>query len=275
MGTPHYISPEQVLGAKVIDHRADIYSLGASLYCLATGKVPFEGSSGAHIMSRHLNDPLPDPREHVPELSEEFCRVVAKAMEKDPARRHQDTEELRAALARVRAEAGGAADHVAGAATVVQSRSSFVTEFGEADRQAIETSLARAIGPVAKLLVERQSKRAASRSALLQSLATQITSERDRRRFLRECGAETGNDTGHLGSGSRPVPTQASASLDQEVLDAITRQLTEHLGPVARVLVKREAAKGGEVDELSARLADHIRDDDARRGFLAAVARLD
>ena len=112
MGTPHYISPEQVLGAKVIDLRTDIYSLGASLYCLATGSVPYAGSSSAHIMSRHLNDPLPDPRDLVPELSDGFCQVVRKAMAKDPVQRHQDTEELREALSVVRAAARPAPDHV-------------------------------------------------------------------------------------------------------------------------------------------------------------------
>src|SRR5690606_11375494 len=90
LGTPHYIAPEQILGAKVVDHRADIYSLGASLYCLATGSVPFDGTSGAHIMARHLNDPLPDPRRLVPDLTPAFCRTVARAMAKDPARRHRD-----------------------------------------------------------------------------------------------------------------------------------------------------------------------------------------
>jgi serine/threonine-protein kinase len=280
MGTPHYISPEQVLGAKIIDQRADIYSLGASLFCLATGRVPFEGSSGAHIMSRHLNDPLPDPRTLVPELSEGFCSLVRRAMAKDPGQRYQDTDELRGALAAVRATAPAAPDHLAGTIGVevqpsTTSASAATGSFATADLQAIEGHLTRAIGPVARLLVDRESRVAASRGDLLQALAGQIAGDRDRRRFLRECGVEVSGGTSLLRSDSQPVAEQvAAAVVDPELLGAVTRQLTDRIGPVARVLVKREAAGGGDLEAIAGRLAEQIPDVGARRDFLAAVARL-
>jgi len=277
MGTPHYISPEQVLGAKVIDHRTDIYSLGASLYCLATGCVPYAGSSSGHIMSRHLNDPLPDPRDLVPELSDGFCQVVRKAMAKDPAGRHQDTEEMREALAAVRAAARLAPDHVGldSAAATATALAPSPSSFEVADLHDIEHALARSIGPVARVLVNRESRHAVSRTDLLQALAGQVVKESERRRFLRECGHEVDGDTSRLGSGTRPTPAGlAAASLDPEVLSTVTRHLADQIGPMARVLVKREAAAGSGLTDLAERLAEQISDPAARRGFLEAIARL-
>ncbi len=65
VGTPHYISPEQIRGTRDVDARADIYSLGATLYHLVTGHTPFRGTSGALVMSMHLAQPLADPRTYV------------------------------------------------------------------------------------------------------------------------------------------------------------------------------------------------------------------
>src|SRR5436190_5651065 len=62
VGTPYFMSPEQIRGDKDVDIRADLYSLGATLYYLLTGKHPFEGRSAAETMSMHLKEPVPDPR---------------------------------------------------------------------------------------------------------------------------------------------------------------------------------------------------------------------
>ncbi|MBI4024443.1 MAG: protein kinase [Verrucomicrobia bacterium] len=98
MGTPYYISPEQVRGAKDIDGRADIYSLGVTLYHLVTGRVPFQGSSSAEIMSKHLTEPLPWPRTIRPDLSEGFCKLLYKMMAKDAKDRFQTMEDVAAVL---------------------------------------------------------------------------------------------------------------------------------------------------------------------------------
>lgn len=87
VGTPYYISPEQVRDDGVIDNRTDIYGLGATFYHLITGQVPFDGSSSGVIMSRHMNDPLEDPRTIVPDLSYETCCLLFRMMEKNPDQR--------------------------------------------------------------------------------------------------------------------------------------------------------------------------------------------
>ena len=103
VGTPYYISPEQVRGEQHIDIRADIYALGGTLYHMVAGRVPYDGTTAAIVMTRHLNDPVPDPREHTPELSDTVIAIINHCMAKAPDERYRTPaelcEDLEAALA--------------------------------------------------------------------------------------------------------------------------------------------------------------------------------
>ncbi len=103
VGTPYFMSPEQIRGDKDVDIRADLYSLGATLYFLVTGKHPYEGKSAAETMSLHLNQPVPDPRRAVPNLNEDLALVIQKLMAKDRAQRYQTPAELLEDLKRLQA----------------------------------------------------------------------------------------------------------------------------------------------------------------------------
>jgi len=94
MGTPYYISPEQARGEKKIDGRTDIYSLGATLYHLVTGTTPYTGPSAAVIMTKHLCDPLPNPRDINPALSDGMVHILMRAMAKAPEDRYRNMGEL-------------------------------------------------------------------------------------------------------------------------------------------------------------------------------------
>jgi hypothetical protein len=99
MGTPDYIAPEQTLDAARADIRADIYSLGCTLYYLLTGSPPFKGRSQFELLQAHHSTeatPLDRLRADVPA---ELAAVVAKMMAKDPARRYQKPVEVAQALA--------------------------------------------------------------------------------------------------------------------------------------------------------------------------------
>lgn len=97
IGTPLYMSPEQVRGEK-LDCRSDIYGLGATIFHLLTGSPPFKGTSPGAIMSAHLTDPVPDPGTLVPSLSAETRRLVTISMSKKTDDRFMTFEALIRAL---------------------------------------------------------------------------------------------------------------------------------------------------------------------------------
>lgn len=97
MGTPYYMSPEQAKGEKV-DHRGDIYSLGATLYHMLTGKRLFDGGSPVSIvMKQATEDPVP-ARELEPGLPEPVAALINRMLAKDPAKRFATADELVRAL---------------------------------------------------------------------------------------------------------------------------------------------------------------------------------
>ncbi len=93
LGTPHYMSPEQVRGEEV-NVRSDLYSLGATMFHLATGVPVFTGSSAAVIITKHLSEAPRSPKELNPSLSGRFCDIILKLLQKKPGDRYQTPQEL-------------------------------------------------------------------------------------------------------------------------------------------------------------------------------------
>jgi len=101
LGTPHYISPEQARGDKGIDGRADIYSLGASLYHLVTGQTPFQGPTSAVVLMKHVSEQIPNPQDIREETPDAVVMMIQKMMAKSPEDRYLSCKELLADLERV------------------------------------------------------------------------------------------------------------------------------------------------------------------------------
>jgi hypothetical protein len=97
LGTPLFASPEQVRGEGV-GPQSDVYSVAATLYCLLTGKAPFEGGDAVAILARIAADPVPSMRTRRPELSPALDRVVLRGLERDRQRRWRSLDEFREAL---------------------------------------------------------------------------------------------------------------------------------------------------------------------------------
>ncbi|WP_329213594.1 serine/threonine-protein kinase [Streptomyces sp. NBC_01485] len=93
MGTPHYMSPEQI-GAEEVDHRSDLYSLGCVLYEIATGAPPFDLDDPWAILVGHRDTPPRPPREHRPDLPEHLDRIILDLLAKQPGQRPHDAREI-------------------------------------------------------------------------------------------------------------------------------------------------------------------------------------
>src|SRR5579862_2230900 len=105
VGTPQYFSPEQARGL-TLDGRADLYSLGVTLYRSATGVLPFTGEDWYEIARQHVEDRPRKPREHNPSLSKGMERIILTCLEKDPGDRYQTGEALCQALGALLTEKG-------------------------------------------------------------------------------------------------------------------------------------------------------------------------
>ncbi len=97
-GTPDYMAPEMAVTPETVDLRADLYSLGVTAYQLATGKLPFEGTTAMQVIMKHVTEPVPPPSKKNPSIAPKFERLILRLMEKRPESRYQTPEELVAAL---------------------------------------------------------------------------------------------------------------------------------------------------------------------------------
>lgn len=93
VGTPQYMSPEQGQG-RALDHRSDMYSLGATFYHFLSGRPPFDGNSMIDVMMKHVTAPLVPLYSINPQVPLPLCDVIHRMMSKNPAERPQDYEEL-------------------------------------------------------------------------------------------------------------------------------------------------------------------------------------
>jgi serine/threonine-protein kinase len=93
MGSVHYTSPEQARGG-YSDEKSDIYSLGITMFEMLTGRVPFNGETTVAIAIKHIQEPLPSPREYVSEIPISVEQIVFKCCQKSPDRRYQTMGDL-------------------------------------------------------------------------------------------------------------------------------------------------------------------------------------
>ncbi|TEU17947.1 MAG: serine/threonine-protein kinase [Anaerolineales bacterium] len=98
VGTPHYLAPEWVAEGREADIRADIYSLGVTLFEMLTGQRPYEADSAADIVKKHLQEPVPSARQLNQEIPAEVDDLVRKCLAKEPRNRFQTPTELLRAI---------------------------------------------------------------------------------------------------------------------------------------------------------------------------------
>jgi len=106
VGTPAYMSPEQARGDLDIDGRSDLYAVGAIIFQMLSGKLPYESTTPLGLAMKHITDPVPSISHVRPDLPPTLDRVIETAMAKDPAERYQSGQELSKALDAITQEIG-------------------------------------------------------------------------------------------------------------------------------------------------------------------------
>lgn len=190
IGSPTHMSPEQVRGEKATV-QSDIYSLGMTLYELIAGVLPYEWKTSYDLLMAHLHQvprPLHAVRSDIPAA---LSDAVARALEKEPARRFASAEEFRAALAgdnfaelaMLTTLAPGSSPRPSGAAS--PSRPSAFTPSANEPPPSLVRHLATFIGPIAKVVATRLSRQTSDVDQMYALAAKEIDSEAERQRFLR------------------------------------------------------------------------------------------
>jgi hypothetical protein len=121
MGTPHYMAPEAAMGRKV-DHRIDIYSLGATLFHLLSGKVPFTGTSATDVLKAQVMDPLPEVRDLSPSVPEPVVQLVKRLTAKKPEDRPQTAQDVIEEVRRIEVALGMTTDRIPAGETLILRR---------------------------------------------------------------------------------------------------------------------------------------------------------
>jgi serine/threonine-protein kinase len=106
MGTPQFMPPEQIEDAVYADHRADLYSLGATLFYIVTGKAPFTGKKVREILQKVVDEKPPKLKDILEGSPKSLSRIVFKCMKKDPEKRYQTADHLWEELTQVMEELG-------------------------------------------------------------------------------------------------------------------------------------------------------------------------
>jgi serine/threonine protein kinase len=270
LGTPAYMAPEQLSGGPV-DHRTDLFAAGVILFEMLTGVKPFRGKSITEIISFMEKRGPEDIRALNPAVPEAMKRVIAKSVAFDPAQRYADAPAFSRAVADAMPGLPGEAQLTANGAQT-GSRASFSAELlREAERD-----LATFIGPMASIAVKRAVRNASDLLELYELLSRQVANPKDRTEFL-----PRGRQRAAAGFGRPrppPGPTPAKTIERQSVstpqppnpasIVAIESDLTRYIGPIARILVKRELGKFESLAKLCLVLATHIERE--RRAFLNA-----
>ena len=273
LGTPAYMAPEQLSGGP-IDHRTDLFATGVILFEMLTGVKPFRGKSITEIISFMEKRGPEDIRALNPAVPEAMKRVIGKSVAFDPAQRYADAAAFSKAVADAMPGLPGEAQLTANAAHTTSGEASFSAEL----LRETERDLATFIGPMASIAVKRAVRNASDLVGLYDLLGRQIADPKDRAEFLARGRQRAAAELGRARPPPGPAPARTierqsvspAQSPNPASIVAIESDLTRYIGPIARILVKRELGKFESLAKLCLVLATHIPDERERRAFLNA-----
>jgi serine/threonine-protein kinase len=277
VGTPSYMSPEQCRGLDS-DARSDLWSAGVVMYELMTGEKPFRGTMETIAYKIcHEEPPAPSTLSKL-KLPADVDRLVSTALAKAPEGRFQSAREFRKALEDV-AKLSVEVDEGPLGATVVNIGTLMLAKpsppWDDETLRTAELELARALGPMAKVIVRRAAQQTLDRSELCAILSDTISDPESRRRFVTAFnksagghGSSSGSSGMRSGSGSGTGGTRATSPgtktgtvttpLEEAYVAHVTAHLAVHIGPIAQVLSKKAARESRSRAEFVRKCAEHL-----------------
>ena len=291
IGTPGFMAPEQYMGEK-IDHRVDLFSAGVLLYRLLTGQMPFAGKPEAVMYAVINKTPAPLEQFVSAEVAAQFEPIVQLALAKDPEQRFPSAAAFADALrasSKATPSAGGQTTIVIPAAPAVtpagpgqKARASTsgaltstvsVTQWEDAVLANVQAILARFVGPMAKVQVRQAARKCNHLTDLVALLAQDIADMQQRASFVAQMQMQ--NDTTLVRAAKQPgsvlqtasgaVPASSSGPangsvqpVSAAVLDQAAKIMTRAMGPIAKIMVKKAAARANSAEQLVALLAEEI-----------------
>jgi serine/threonine protein kinase len=294
IGTPSYMSPEQCRGREA-DARSDLFSAGVVLYELLTGDKPFRGNVETIAYKICHEEPELPSKLSALRLPAAVDQLVAKALAKDPAARFPNAQAFHDALRDV---AGMSVEVDEGLGTTIVNIKTVMLQkpallpWDDETLATAEHELARALGPMAKMIVRKAAARTQDRDEFCSILSENIVDPDSRRRFIEafhknasrsnmlrgsRSGVRTGAASGagaktavrdpRTAHATRPATTlpggatgsvSAALPLDQAYIDTLTARLTVYMGPIARIITKRAAQQATTRNEFARKVADNL-----------------
>jgi serine/threonine protein kinase len=293
MGTPSYMAPEQYLGLGV-DRRADVFSAGVIFYQLLCGRKPYSGSTELIAHKVCHEDPAPPSSVDPDGGHAQFDAIALKALARKLDDRFQTARQFREAiLAAYRAPVTLAVSEQ----TIIHEitripgqgentnpsrpqtsltptgTTGYPSDWDTGVLRQVERELTRVVGPVARVMVKKAAKAATDVDTLYRLLAEEVGTERDKTNFLAtrkqlagNLGTGMGTHPSQAGSGTQP--TGSSSPLTTEAVEQAVRRLAPYVGPIAKVLVKKAAAKAPDARQFYLSLAENISSESDKKRFL-------
>lgn len=287
IGTPNYMAPERFIG-RPADARSDIFSAGIVLYQLLTGSKPFIANDLGELLRLLTETVAPSVRSYRPELWPELDDVVQQALARAPEDRFQNADAFIDALNRA-IEARPpenvmpldltALSHQhpprEPAGTGVQKLNQTMADVLDSGTiDALSNTLARWLGPIARLIVKQASQQATDTDTLLELLFKEIRADADAAAFRVAAGRVLSGSRGTTTNLRTGTVATAVFTIPQHEIQAVADILLPLIGPVAGVLVRKQAEKAVGREDFYRRLAEFIPSEQDKAKFLALRAKL-
>ena len=283
--SPGYAPVEQYSESSAQGPWTDLYAMGGVMYWMVTGKKPVDATA------RLKNDPQPRAADIGDRAiyTVEFLSAIDWALKPDEQQRPQSSEEL---LARLRGNqsrpastgatatpdddrtlplgAPGSAEEAHPKTVPAAQEQPTSLPLDTARLKEIENELAKRIGPLASVLVRKAAKHHATMDAVIEAVTREIDDEQERTAFTQRMKETTRLPSSTASRGERTeIATQLAATrFDLGTLERAEKRLAQHIGAIARVIVKKAAMKARDEGELYLIIADEIQDQNDRKAFI-------